>query len=560
MIAAIYARKSTEQLGLMEEDKSITRQIAHARDYAKKKGWLVTDEYVYADDGISGAEFVKRPALLRLMNALKPRPPFQLLIMSEESRLGRESIETSYLMKQILDAGVRVFFYLDDRERTLDTALDKVLLSLTNFAAEVEREKARQRTYDAMLRKAKAHQVTGGVVYGYDNVEVFSPTVDAEDKRKRLHVVRHINPDQAQVIGRIFELYAAGFGLSRIAKIFNDEGIPPPRQKGHGWAPSCIREMLYRPLYRGEIVWNKTQKLHRGGTKHQRQRPESEWVLLSAPELRIVSQELWEKVHRRLKDAHQHFARGTITGHLFGRSSRQDRDSPYLLSGVGRCTFCDGPLIALTRGHGKKRSRFYGCSYNHKRGSAICTNAVQLKQELLDQAVLTALADVLDERILEAAVEKAVQQLQSQNKGVAKQQSRLAQELSEVETRKHRLIEAIARGEAIESLLTQLKAEEQQARLLTDRLRTLSNCEQLSSLNRKQLSEELKRRVADIRGLLARHISQARQMIRTLVPQLDCTPFQEGDEKGYRFSGDGSYGQLLSGESSATKCGVPNGI
>ena len=48
-------------------------------------------------------------------------------------------------------------------------------------------------------------------------------------------------------------------------------------------------------------------------------------------------------------------------------------------------------------------------------------------------------------------------------------------------------------------------------------------------------------------------------MIRTLVPQLGCTPFQEGDEKGYRFSGDGSYGQLLSGESSATKCGVPNG-
>jgi hypothetical protein len=28
------------------------------------------------------------------MNALKPRAPFQVLIMSEESRLGREAIET----------------------------------------------------------------------------------------------------------------------------------------------------------------------------------------------------------------------------------------------------------------------------------------------------------------------------------------------------------------------------------------------------------------------------------------------------------------------------------
>ena len=174
--------------------------------------------------------------------------------------------------------------------------------------------------------------------------------------------------------------------------------------------------------------------------------------------------------------------------------------------------------------------------------------------------MLTALADVLDERILDAAVEKAVQRLHAQNKDVATQRSSLAQELSEVENRKHRLVEASARGEALESLLTQLKAEEHQACLLAEKLSTLSHYEQVTALNRKQLKEELKRRVADMRGILARHVSQARQMIRKLVPQLDCTPFREGDEKDYRFSGDGSYGQLLSGETSPTKCGVPNGI
>jgi len=51
-----------------------------------------------------------------------------------------------------------------------------VMLSLTNFASEMEREKARQRTYDAMLRKAKALHVTGGKVYGYNNVEVLDPS------------------------------------------------------------------------------------------------------------------------------------------------------------------------------------------------------------------------------------------------------------------------------------------------------------------------------------------------------------------------------------------------
>jgi len=61
------------------------------------------------------------------MNALKPRPPLLVLVMSEESRLGREQIETAYALKQITDAGVRVFFYLEDRERTLDSAMDKDL-------------------------------------------------------------------------------------------------------------------------------------------------------------------------------------------------------------------------------------------------------------------------------------------------------------------------------------------------------------------------------------------------------------------------------------------------
>src|SRR6478672_1200967 len=156
MTAAIYARKSTDQLGIADEQKSIARQTEHARMHAESKGWLVADEHVYTDDGISGAEFANRPGFLRLMNALKPRAPFQVLVMSEESRLGREAIETAYALKQLIQAGVRVFFYLEDRERTLDSPTDKIMLSLTTFADELEREKARQRTYDAMLRKAKA--------------------------------------------------------------------------------------------------------------------------------------------------------------------------------------------------------------------------------------------------------------------------------------------------------------------------------------------------------------------------------------------------------------------
>lgn len=44
MNAAIYARKSTEQNGMSDENKSVTRQVEHAKQYAAKNGWGVIDE------------------------------------------------------------------------------------------------------------------------------------------------------------------------------------------------------------------------------------------------------------------------------------------------------------------------------------------------------------------------------------------------------------------------------------------------------------------------------------------------------------------------------------
>src|SRR5688572_16535850 len=228
------------------------------------------------------------------MNTLKPRPTFQALIMSEESRLGREAIETAYALKQIVQAGVRVFFYLEERERTLDSPTDKVMLSLTTFADELEREKARQRTYGAMSRKARSGHVTGGRVFGYDNVEIRT----ASDERS--HVERRINEKEAAIVRRIFEMSAAGNGYTRIAKTLNAEQAPSPRAqqlRPTGWAPTSVKEVLDRPLYRGEIVWNRTRKRDRWGQHRQSARPTGEWFKRTAPELRIISDDLWNSAH-----------------------------------------------------------------------------------------------------------------------------------------------------------------------------------------------------------------------------------------------------------------------
>lgn len=264
MLAAIYARKSTSQDGVADDQKSVTRQVEHARQYATRKGWVIDEAHVYLDDGVSGAEFAGRPGFLRLMNALRPQPAFQVLVMSEESRLGREAIETAYALKQIVTAGVRVFFYLEDRERTLDGATDKIMLSLATFADELERERARQRTYDAMSRKAKAGHVTGGRTFGYDNIDVAGPN------GTRAYVVQQINETEAAIVRRIFDLAAGGAGLKAICKTLNAERAKSPRaQRGrsHSWAPSSVKAVLNRETYRGQRIWNRSRKRDQWGQK-----------------------------------------------------------------------------------------------------------------------------------------------------------------------------------------------------------------------------------------------------------------------------------------------------
>ncbi len=554
MIAAIYARKSTDQ-NTTDEEKSVTRQIEHARTYAKRKGWTISEEHVYADDGISGAEFLKRPGFLRLMNALKPRPSFQVLIMSEESRLGREQIETAYALKQITDAGVRVFFYLEDRERTLDNALDKVMLSLTTFAAEMEREKARQRTYDAMARKARALHVTGGKVYGYDNVEVLS------SEGKRLYVIRKINSEHAAVVRRIFEMCANGMGLTRIAKTLNAEGVQPPRH-ANGWAPSAVREMLYRPLYKGEIVWGKHQKIMRGGTKKLRRRPESEWLRLEAPELQIVSAETWAAAHARLERARTAFARSPRDGRLLvGRPAVRDFDSPYLLSGIAKCASCGGSLVGITRDFKRTRKALYGCDRYHKRGPTVCRNSLLIHQERLDQVVLQAIADALDERILAQAVEKALGRLRSGQDRFLDRRAAIERELSLLETHLGNLVDAVARGEANDSLFARLKTEETRKKALVAELEALQRSATVASLDSKQLERELAARAADVKGLLGRHVPQTRQILRKLiVGRLTCEAFEKDGQRGYRFTGQGSYEPLLPSKALPTMVVTPAGF
>jgi site-specific DNA recombinase len=528
MIAAIYARKSTEQ-NVSNDAKSVARQVDHARAYAARKGWTVADEHIYTDDGVSGAEFVKRPGLLRLMNAIE-RPAFRVLIMSEESRLGRESIETGWTVKKIVDAGVRVFYYLEDRERTLDSALEKVMMHLSTFAAEMEREKARQRTRDAMQRKASRGHVAGGKVYGYRN------------ERRGDHVERVIVEPEAAIVRRIFQEIADGRGFARIAQGLNRDGIPAPRRK---WAMTGVREMVFRDLYRGQIVYGKTRRIDKGGsTKKRHDRPAAEWLTLDAPDLRIVSAELWRAAHDRLERTRQTYLRQT-GGKLYGRPEA-GIEARHLFSGFLVCGQCGGGMHAIRRTSRRGQPRIYFLC-NSWRVDGACDNAMSARLSDVDEVLIEAIRrDVLAVDVVEDVVRRAIELYTSEPDVAEVRRHRLAGERERLKGELARYAEAIAASGPLPSILDALKAREARLADVNAQLEHLDGLQRAALPWGDDLRGELRARLADWQGLVGRQPVVARQILRKLiVGRLTMTPKVTAKGRWYEISGQASYGALL---------------
>ena len=100
-------------------------------------------------------------------------------------------------------------------------------------------------------------------MFGYDNIEI-AGAPDAQGRPTRSHVELRINDTEAEIVRRIFRMYAKGIGF-RDAKTLNAEGAicPRPRPsigKPSGWVGSSIRQIILRPLYMGEQIWGRTKK------------------------------------------------------------------------------------------------------------------------------------------------------------------------------------------------------------------------------------------------------------------------------------------------------------
>src|SRR5262249_24849570 len=406
--AGIYARKSNDQTGMNADAKSVTRQVERAQVFARDRGWVVLDDDIFVDDGIGGAEFESREGLMRLLRALKPRPSFKVLIVMNTDRLGREQYEAAYNLKRLSQAGVRVFEYLSGRECKLDSPIDKLVESISGFAAEMERHQASLRTRDALQRKAEHGYVAGGLAYGYTNIPIFSDLLDAGGQPIRQHVERCINPEEAPTVFRIFVMASRGCGYKKKAKILNEEGAPAPRPRGSGrprsGPPSRVGVVLVNPIYRGEVIGGRVKKRDNWGLKKSLVQPAATWLRRTDDRLRIVSDDLWRAAHAGIAEREAAY-HGELGGRPPGGTAAK-----YLLTSLAQCGSCGGSMVAESRDfkrHGRKRVCV--CGQHRERGNTVCANKLAVPMDAADRAVLAAVErDCLQPRIIVTAIERAL--------------------------------------------------------------------------------------------------------------------------------------------------------
>ena len=205
---------------------------------------------------------------------------------------------------------------------------------------------------------------------------------------------------------------------------------------------------------------------------------------------------------------------------------------------------------------------FYGCLRYHKRGVHACRNGLQIRQDALDAAVVDVLVKALEPDVLAEAVRSAVAELQADQAALIARRSTVTGELGTIANRERRLLDALVDGDAdasAQAIRGRLREELARRDALTAELKRL---DETPTLDAEAIVLDVQQRAADLRGLLARHVTQARQVVKLLLEgRLVCQPFEDENERGYTFTATGTYQRLgVPVVESVNVGGGPNGI
>ena len=459
-----YARVSSEK---DEQLNSLGNQIAYYQELIRKNpAWEYVEGYI--DEGLSAATTKNRENFHRMVEDGKAGV-FDFIITKEISRFARNTLDSISFTRELLNAGVGVFFQ-NDNINTLDEDSELRLTIMSGIAQDELRK------LSSRVKFGHAQAIKNSVVLG--NSRIFGYIKDGG----RLV----IDEDEARMVQELFELYATGeHSMKQIETIFWEKGYR--NHNGNRIAHTTMSGMISNPKYKGYYVGNKVKVVDLF-TKKQKFLPPEEWVMFKdeTGEIvpAIVDEQLWEQanqvLHKRSEDVKN---RQGICNHA------------NLLTGKLICTHCGAAYYrrdSVSR-DGKKNSKWV-CSGKIKNGADACPSFAIYEEEikpLLFQVFSETEADA------EALIEEYVEMYKSlQDDGdTARQIEDLQNKIGLAQKKKSKLLGFNAMGELSDrDFLSMNKACDQE----------ISEAEkQIYELEQSQLSRgELKKHIDTIRRVL----------------------------------------------------------
>ena len=502
MRAAIYSRFSSN----LQSDASIEDQVRQCRRRIEQEGWSLTE--VYSDAAISGATTL-RPGYQKLMeDGLKGE--FDIIVAEALDRLSRDQENIAGLYKHLTFAGIRLITLTEGEINELHVGLKGTMnaLYLKDLA---------QKTRRGLEGRIRQGRSGGGLCYGYDLVE------ERASDGSPIRGQRSINSTEAIVVRRIFAEFTAGCSPKVIAHALNREIVPAP--SGKAWGPSTIygnwrrgTGILNNELYIGRLVWNRQHfiKDPNTGKRQARMNPKSKWVIEEVPHLRIIDQELWDRVKQRQEKTRSRVIKGA--GNIRSERARRPR---YLLSGLLRCGNCGGGFSKISQHH-------YGCSTARNKGT--CDNLRPIRRDLLEATVMEGLKEHL---MHPDCVKEFVAEFHREVNRLAANQDferdQIVRDLEKANRDLKRIVQAIKDGIPALTLKDELMTLETTKTELETRLATAP--EPIPRLH-PNLAEVYRKKVANLADALNEENtpSEAAEAIRGLIDEIRLVP-KDGDLK-----------------------------
>ena len=231
---AIYARVSTEheaQLSALENQMDWYKPILSARP-----DWTLVAQYV--DEGITGTSAEKRPQFMKMIEDAKHKK-FDMIITREVSRFARNTVDTLQFTRKLKEYGVEVFF-INDNIKTFDGDGELRLTIMATLAQDESRKTS------IRVKAGQQTSMENGVFYGNGNILGYD----------RVGKELVINPEQAQTVRMIYDMYLSGMGVTKIQYELEKRGRLTATGKTK-WFASYISHMLKNSFYCGIITYHK---------------------------------------------------------------------------------------------------------------------------------------------------------------------------------------------------------------------------------------------------------------------------------------------------------------